>query len=129
VFFLSSCVGNFYGDKNLGGDFYYMVEPSFNSIYIASFRDNPYENLGPYVIQNVKSLGFNDKFILVSNNKNDSLKYFLIDKEKELKRDYVDRLRKTNLFELESLKFEELIIIYKIKMKTNEEYWKENGWK
>jgi hypothetical protein len=128
VFFILSCDVNFYGDKDLGGDFYYMVEPAFNSIYIAKIRDSPYQYLGPYVIENIESLGFNDRFILISNKKNDSLKYFLIDKEKELNRNYEDRLQKTNLLELDSLKFKKLRIIHKIKMKTNEEYWKDSGW-
>ncbi|PQJ76646.1 hypothetical protein BTO16_12215 [Polaribacter glomeratus] len=128
MFFFLSCNSNFYGDKDVGGDFYYMVEPAFNSIYIAKIKDSPYQYLGPYVIENIESLGFNDRFILISNKKNDSLKYFLIDKEKELNRNYEDRLQKTYSLELDSLKFEKLIVIHKIKIKTNEEYRKENGW-
>ncbi|MDP5106990.1 MAG: hypothetical protein NWQ31_12565 [Polaribacter sp.] len=130
VFFLSSCLGNFYGDKDLGADFYYMVEPSFNSIFIASSRDNPYESLGPYVIKDVESLGFNDQFILVSAKNNDTvIKYYLIDKVNELKRNYEDRLLKTNLIEIDSLEFTKISETYKITIKTNEEYRKENGWK
>ena len=129
VFFLTACIGNFYGDKDLGGDFYYMVEPSFNSVFIASSKDSPYESLGPYVIENIASLGFNEKFILASAKNKDSIKYYLIDKEKEVKRNYADRLLKTNLIELDAVAFENASKLYKIRMKTNEEYWKENGWK
>tara|TARA_R110001592_G_scaffold90076_5_gene264971 strand:- start:222 stop:614 length:393 start_codon:yes stop_codon:yes gene_type:complete len=130
VFFLSSCLGDFYGDKDLGADFYYMVEPSFNSIFIASSKDNPYESLGPYVIKDVESLGFNDQFILVSAKNNDTLtRYYVIDKVKELKRNYEDRLLETNLIALDAVEFKKLSVIYKINLKTNEEYWKENGWK
>lgn len=124
-----SCDDNFYGDINLGRDFYYMTEPAFNSIYIAKFRDSPYQHLGPYVVKDVAFLGFNDKIILVSNKINDSIKYFLIDKEKELKRNYEARLYKTNLIELDSFEFKKLEEIYKINIKKNEEYWKEKGWK
>lgn len=130
MFFLSSCFCNFYGDKDLGADFYYMVEPAFNSIFIASSRDNPYESLGPYVIEDVESLGFNDQFILVSAKNKDTLtKYYVIDKVKELKRNYEDRLLETNLIAVNAAKFKELAVIYKINLKTNEEYWKEHGWK
>ena len=128
MFFTISCDINFYGDKDLGGDFYYMVEPAFNSIYIAKLRDNPYQNLGPYIIRNVNSIGFNKNIILVSNKINDSVKYYLIDKNKELKRGYADRLKKTNFIILDSLLFFKFQKKHKINIKTNEEYWKEYGW-
>lgn len=129
IIFCFSCSDNFYGDKDLGSDFYYIVEPSLNSIYIAKFRDDPHEYLGPYVIRNINLLGLNKKFILVCSKINDSINYYLIDKENELKRNYNDRLIKTNLIVLDSLKFFELQKKYKIEIKTNEEYSKEDGWK
>ncbi len=128
LLFMFSCE-NFYGDKNLGGDFYYMVEPAFNLIYIPNDLGNPYA-LGPTVIKNIEELGYNKEYILASTKNDDSINYYLIDKILESKRDYQDRLKgKTNLKALDSIKFEFMKVKYGIETKAKEEYWKEDGWK
>ncbi|MGB1042886.1 MAG: hypothetical protein ACPGU6_05795 [Tenacibaculum sp.] len=129
VIFIFSCDKNFYGDKNLGGDFYYMVEPAFNSIVMPLKQEEPYKG-GTYVIENIEELGFNKEYILVSAKKKDSIEYFLIDKSAESNRDYIDRLKsKTNLVKLNFKKFQDFKKEYNIQTKTKEEYLKEDGWK
>ena len=60
----NSCQLNWYGDIDLGGDYYYLVEPAFNSINVPVNPDEPYVSSN-YVIKNVEQIGFDKENILV----------------------------------------------------------------
>lgn len=57
---------NWYGDIDLGCDFYYMVEPAFNSIVIPVNPDEPYKS-SIYIIKDIESVGFNKNYILATS--------------------------------------------------------------
>jgi hypothetical protein len=81
ILFCTSCGPSdvwWYGDINLGDHYYYMVEPSFNSIQSLNANDNQRPN--GYILENIEYIGFNKKFILAINKENNVEKYWIIDK-------------------------------------------------
>ena len=66
LIFLNSCQLNWYGDIDLGSDFYYLVEPAFNSIAIPVNPDEPHKS-SINVINNIESVGFNKNYILATS--------------------------------------------------------------
>jgi hypothetical protein len=69
-----------YGDVELGDEYYYMVEPAFNSIQTIETDDSNRSN--GYVIRNIELIGYNKNFILAVNNDSLTLKYWVIDKNR-----------------------------------------------
>jgi hypothetical protein len=83
---LTSCsTADFYGDIDLGGNMYYIVDPTFNSIDFASGPTNDRMQTSIPIIKQVESVGFNDNYILVINKINDAVYYWAIDKTIETK--------------------------------------------
>ena len=124
---MTSCNLNYYGDIELGADFYYLVEPAFNSIVTPTNKEKPFKS-GNYIIREVEALGFNQDLILVISSDNDSLKYWLINKTKEAKDLGIDKksnLRLSNVNQIDSLKFTSIRKEKDILMKTKSEYRKE----
>ncbi len=128
---MTSCNLNFYGDIELGADFYYMVEPAFNSIVTPVNKDEPFKS-SIYIIQDVETLGLNKDKILVTSIVNDTLKYWLIDKTKESKElgyDKKSNLRLSNVNQIDSIRFTRIQKEENIKMKTKSEYRKKLNYK
>ena len=69
-----------YGDIELGDEYYYMVEPAFNSIQTIETDDSNSSN--GYVIRNIELIGYNENFILAVNSDSLTLKYWVIDKNR-----------------------------------------------
>uniref|UniRef100_UPI003217EAF3 hypothetical protein n=1 Tax=uncultured Draconibacterium sp. TaxID=1573823 RepID=UPI003217EAF3 len=128
--FISSC-GNFYGDLDLGGNFYYMTEPSFNDIYVPTNKKKPYSG-GSLVIRDIVSLGYNSSYILATSNRNDTLFYWIINKNKksqELGYDNYSNLRLSNLKQVDSVQFHNFVDIENIELKPKLYYQRKAGWK
>ena len=128
---LNSCQLNWYGDIDLGSDFYYMVEPAFNSIIIPANPKEPYKS-SIYVIKEIESIGFSKNYILATSKKEQQIKYWLIDKKTESKQlgykeDSIMEL--SNVSQIDSLKFNQIKTAEKIKLKTKTEYRKEFNYK
>ena len=129
--FFCSCDQNFYGDIDLGSDFYYLVEPSFNQIAIPVNREKPYQS-SITIIKNIKEIGFDRNFILAKSLVGDSIKYWIIDKTKESKKlGYIDNsvLRLSNVNQVDSLLFNRTKIKVDIQVREKEDYQKESGYK
>ena len=62
--FMFSCRMNYYGDIDLGGGYYYIANPSFNSIDVPVNQSEPYAASNS-VIFRVEHLGFNQDHIFV----------------------------------------------------------------
>lgn len=124
-----SCNNNFYGDINLGGDFYYLVEPAFNVIGVPTNPKEPYKS-GSNVIQNIETIGFNKAYILVTSIDSNSTYYWLIDKTKKRKElGYENSMIKlSNVNTIDSVEFYTIMNDQKIKIKTREYYCKESGY-
>lgn len=124
---LSYCKLNWWGDINLGSNFYYLVEPAFNSIVIPVNPKDPYKS-SIYIIKDIESLGFNKNYILVSSKKGNELKYWLIDKKtesKELGYGKNSIMKLSNVLEIKLSEFQKIRANEKIKLKTKSEYRKE----
>ena len=127
---LNSCDSNFYGDINLGSDFYYMVEPTFNEIVIPVNSKDPYKSSSP-VIQNIQAIGYDKNYILATSGNNDSIKYWFIDKAKkkiELGYDNKSNLKLSNVNTIDSMKFYNFLKENKIELKERKYYLKESGY-
>lgn len=74
-----------YGDIDLGGNVYFIVDPSFNSVDFATGPTNDPMRTALPIISNIESVGFNDTCILVVSKTADKLKYWTIDKRLETK--------------------------------------------
>lgn len=125
--FLSSCQLNWYGDINLGSDFYYMVEPAFNSVVIPVNPNEPYKS-SISIIKDIESIGFNKNYILATSKSGDEIKYWRIDKKSESKElGYKDNLimELSNVSEIKSAEFDKIREDENIKLKTKTEYRKE----
>lgn len=128
---LIACNPNFYGDVNLGSDFYYMVEPSFNSIVIPVNPKKPFVS-SIYIIKNIESIGFNKKYILATSESEINTEYWKIDKaqkKKKLGYDENSILKLSNVIRIDSAKFYQTLNSEKIKLKTKTEYRKELNYK
>lgn len=79
LLFFSCSSAAFWGDINLGSDFYYMVDSDFNSINLSTSKDDPMRS-SQYIIRDVERVGFDKNYILVTSKKNDSIQYWIIDK-------------------------------------------------
>ena len=124
---LSSCQLNWYGDINLGSDFYYMVEPAFNSVVIAVNPNEPYKS-SISIIKDIESIGFNNNYILATSKSGDEIKYWRIDKKSESKElGYKDNsiMDLSNVSEIKSAEFDKIREDENIKLKTKTEYRKE----
>ncbi|BAO56328.1 hypothetical protein [Nonlabens marinus] len=124
---LNSCQMNWYGDISLGSDFYYMVEPAFNSIVIPVNPNEPYKS-SIYIIKDIESVGFNKNYILVTSKIGDETKYWRIDKKavsKELGYKVNSIMELSNVLEINSVEFDKIKKDEKIKLKTKTEYRKE----
>src|SRR5438046_880875 len=85
IFCLVSCsTASFYGDIDLGSNFYYMVEPAFNSINFSTSVSDPMRS-SSYVIPKIEYVGFNKNYILAINKVDSNTCYWIIDKTKEAK--------------------------------------------
>ena len=123
---LTSCNLNFYGDIDLGADFYYVVEPTFNCIVTPVDKKKPY-NASIFIIRDVETLGVNKDKILVTSIVNDTLKYWVIDKTKESKElgyDKKSNLRLSNVTQIDSIGYAKIQKEENIKMKTKSDYRK-----
>jgi hypothetical protein len=129
--FFCSCDQNFYGDIDLGSDFYYLVEPSFNQVAIPVNREKPYQS-SITIIKNIKEIGFNRDFILVKSIVGDSIKYWIIDKSKKSKElGYIDNsvMRLTNVNQVDSILFNWTKKKLDIQVREKDYYQKELGYK
>ncbi|PQJ19580.1 hypothetical protein [Tenacibaculum sp. SG-28] len=118
---------NWYGDIDLGSDFYYMVEPAFNSIVIPVNPDEPYKS-SIYIIKDIESVGFNKNYILATSKNEDEIKYWRIDKNAESKElGYKDNsiMELSNVSEINSAEFNQIKTTQNINLKTKSEYRKE----
>lgn len=118
---------NWYGDIGLGSDFYYIVEPAFNSIVIPVNPDEPYAS-SIYIIKEIESIGFNKNYILATSKNGDEIKYWRIDKKAESKElGYKDNsiMELSNVSEINASEFNRIKTAEKIKLKTKSEYRKE----
>ena len=118
---------NWYGDIDLGADFYYMVEPAFNSIVIPVNPDEPYKS-SIYIIKEIESVGFNKNYILATSKNGEEIKYWRIDKNAESKElgykdDSIMELSKVS--EINSAEFNQIKTAENINLKTKSEYRKE----
>ena len=124
---LGSCQLNWYGDINLGSDFYYMVEPAFNSVVIPVNPNEPYKS-SISIIKDIESIGFNKNYILATSKSGDEIKYWRIDKKSESKElGYKDNsiMELSNVSEIKSAEFDKIREDENIKLKTKSEYRKE----
>ena len=115
-----------YGDIELGDEYYYMVEPAFNSIQTLETDDSDRTN--GYVIRNIESIGFNEDFILAVNKDSLDFKYWVIDKTRDSDL-YKQSLRVGQVHEevigpLDSLEFMYIKAQQKIEMKSKTYYRK-----
>lgn len=131
---LTSCsTSDFYGDIDLGGNLYYIVDPSFNSIDFASGPTNDPMRTAIPIIRQIESVGFNDNYILVINKFNDAKNYWVIDKT--IKTILIDT-PKDSLIKISNLKgpldtteFHRLKEFSKIQLISASEYCKKLGYK
>ena len=127
LIFLNSCQLNWYGDIDLGSDFYYLVEPAFNSIAIPVNPDEPHKS-SINVINNIENIGFNKNYILATSKSENGIKYWRIDKKvesKELGYRENSLIELSNVSEIDSVKFNQIKTDENIKLKTKTEYRKE----
>ena len=127
LIFLNSCQLNWYGDIDLGSDFYYLVEPAFNSIAIPVNPDEPHKS-SINVINNIENIGFNKNYILAASKSENGIKYWRIDKKvesKELGYRENSLIELSNVSEIDSVKFNQIKTDENIKLKTKTEYRKE----
>jgi hypothetical protein len=126
-----SCNVTFYGDIDLGANFYYWVEPAFNDIVFPNNPNQPYSS-GSCVIQNIEELGFNEDYILATTLSGDSLTYWLIDKTKESKEagdDDNSNLRLSNVNIVDTSLWNSIRRNNNIEVKSKYDYQKEAGYK
>ncbi len=117
---------NLFGDIDLGADFYYIVEPAFNSIVIPVNPDEPYKS-SIYVIKDIESVGFNKNYILATSKNGEETKYWRIDKNAESKElGYKDSsiMELSNVSEINSTEFNQIKTAENINLKTKSEYRK-----
>lgn len=125
--YLSSCQLNWNGDIDLGSDFYYLVEPAFNSIVIPVNPKEPYKS-SIYIIKDIESVGFNKEYIIATSKSESGIKYWQIDKKTESKQlGYKENsvMELLNVTELDPKEFNQIKIMQKIELKTKTEYRKE----
>ena len=125
--FLNSCQLNWYGDIDLGSDFYYMVEPAFNSIVIPVNSEELYKS-SIYIIKDIESVGFNKNYILATSKSGDEIKYWRIDKKAESKElGYKDDsiMELSNVSEIQPVEFDKIKTDENIKLKTKTDYRKD----
>ena len=118
---------NWYGDIDLGSDFYYMVEPAFNSIIIPVNPEEPYKSI-IYIIKDIESIGFNKNYILATSKTEQGRKYWQIDKTVQTKKLGYKKnsiMELSNVTELDPKEFNQMKITQKIGLKTKTEYRKE----
>ncbi|MCW3788714.1 hypothetical protein [Plebeiibacterium sediminum] len=130
ILFCSSC-GNLYNDLDLGANFYYQTEPSFNNIVIPDNNETPY-SIGSLVIRNIESLGFNKDFILATSIRNDIIFYWIIDKNLEstkLGHDQYSNLKLSNVMQPDSIEFYNFKSKQNIDLRPKLYYQKQAGWK
>ena len=122
---------NFYGDLDLGSNFYYQTEPSFNSIVVPVDNDKPY-TAQINVIQDVDHMGFNNEYIFVSSERNDSTLFWVINKKEESSKlgyDGSSNIKLSNIKRVDSIEFYVLISREHIELKSKLFYQKQAGWK
>ncbi|MCL5247777.1 hypothetical protein M4I21_18365 [Cellulophaga sp. 20_2_10] len=127
LIFLNSCQLNWYGDIDLGSNFYYQVEPAFNSIVIPVNTDEPYKS-SIYVIKNIESVGFDKNYILAISKNGQEIKYWRINKNAETKKlGYNENsiIELSNVSEIGSTEFNQIRTSENIGLKTKTEYRKE----
>lgn len=125
-----SCNVNFYGDINLGNNFYYTVEPTFNDIVTPVNRNEPYA-ASTYIVQDIEELGFNEKYILATTLSGDSLIYWLIDKTKESKElgyDDHSNLMLSNVQRVDTASWNSIRRQNNIEVRSKYDYQKEAGY-
>ena len=126
----TSCV-NFYGDLNLGADFYYLTEPTFNSVVVPVNKKEPH-SAQSFVIQSIETLGYDRDYILATSQRNDTIFYWIIDKSKEpveLGYDQYSNLRLSNVKQVDSTEFYEFNDNELIDLKPKLYYQKKAGWR
>lgn len=124
---MNSCNINWYGDIDLGSNFYYLVDPAFNSVVIPVNSREPYKS-SIFVIKDIKSIGFDNNTILVTSITQEGKKYWLIDKtQKSKKLGYTDDsvMNLSNVSGIDSINFNNTLESTSIKMKTKTQYRKE----
>jgi len=124
---LSSCNINWNGDIDLGGDFYYLVDPVFNSINVPVNPNKPYVSSN-FVIQNIEQVGFNKKCILAISDSSNIKMYWMIDKTKKsecLGYNNNSRMILSNVNKIDSIKFKAMIQQTGVEMKSKTFYRKQ----
>ncbi len=130
ILICNSC-GNYYGDLDLGANFYYQTEPSFNNIVVPDNKEKPYY-IGSLVIQNIELLGFNEGYILATSIRNDTIFYWMIDKNLESSRlgyDQYSNLKLSNVKQLDLNDFYNFRFKQNIELRPKLHYQKQAGWK
>ena len=127
---VTSCQLNWYRDEDLGSGFYYMVEPAYNSIVIPVNPDNPYKS-SIFVIKDVESVGLNKKYVFVTSMGEKGVEYWWIDKTVETEKlGYGEGsiMRLSNVKDIDSADFNQMVLLENIELKTKEEYRKKLGY-
>ncbi len=130
ILICNSC-GNFYGDLDLGANFYYQTEPSFNNIIFPDNIEKP-NSIGSLVIRNIELLGFNKDYILATSIRKDTITYWIIDKNLESSRlgyDQHSNLKLSNVIKLDSTDFYKFNSKQNINLRPKLYYQKQAGWK
>ena len=130
LIFLTSC-GNYYCDLNLGSDFYYQTDPAFNSIVVPVNKKEPY-SAQSFVIQNIEYLGYDKDYIQAISQRNDTMFYWIIDKNKEPVEQAYDKysnLKLSNVKQADSIEFNEFNGNKRIELKPILYYQKKAGWR
>lgn len=112
-----------YGDIELGDEYYYMVEPSFNSIQTLG-TDDANRSVG-YVLKEVHLLGFNDDYIAASTRTHG---FYIIDKNgiSPLSKSYC--IHEEVIGPVDSTAFFDFVTDQDISLKSSEQYQEEGGW-
>ena len=124
---LSSCQLNWYGDIDLGSNFYYMIGPAFNSIVIPVHPEKPYSS-SIYIVKDVEEIGFNNNLIIAISNDQKAMKYWRINKNEEsIKMGYKENavLTLSNVSLIDSLEFYQIKNSEEIHLKSNTDYRQE----
>lgn len=126
VLCLSSCGPSdvwWLGDIELGDNYYYMVEPAFNSIQTLDTEDEN-RSIG-YVLQDIHLLGFNDDYIAASNRNHE---FYIIDKNGISPLSSTYCIKEEVIGPVDSIVFFAFVTEHEISLRSSEQYQEEGGW-
>ncbi len=129
---MASCSSaDFWGDVDLGNEFYYMTEPTYNSINLSESPDDPMKS-SSCVIRDIEFVGYDDNYILAINKTKDTLRYWIIDKTVPTSRQgYLDSsiVLLTNVKQsLDSFEFIRIKSETQIQLLSKTDYRKKYNW-